>query len=120
MPWNKAEAISWARQHAQPHSTGYCARYVARAIEAGGLSISGANAHDFGGSLSAAGFYEMPGGTPPENGDVVVIQPIAGHPYGHTAIYDGVDWYSDFKQRTMYPGNAYRQVQPAFKIYRMR
>lgn len=120
MSWNKDEAISWARQHAQPHSTGYCARYVARAIEAGGLSISGANAHDFGGSLSAAGFYEMPGGTPPENGDVVVIQPIAGHPYGHTAIYDGVDWYWDFKQRTMYPGNAYRQVQPAFKIYRMR
>lgn len=80
MTWNKKEAISWARQHAQPHSTGYCARYVARAIEEGGLLISHANAHDFGGSLRGAGFHEMPGGTPPEKGDLAVIQPIPGPP----------------------------------------
>jgi len=120
MSWNKDESISWARQHAQPHSTGFCARYVARAVEAGGITITHANARDFGISLRDAGFYEMPGGTPPESGDIAVIQAIPGHPYGHTAIFDGIAWYSDFKQRTMYPGPAYRQYQPAYKIYRMR
>ncbi|MCP5634863.1 CHAP domain-containing protein, partial [Klebsiella pneumoniae] len=39
--------------------------------------------------------------------------------YGHVCIYDGAGtWYSDFKQRTLYPGPTYRQLQPAITLYR--
>ncbi len=68
MTWNKEEAISWARQHVQPHSTGYCARYVARAIEEGGLLISHANAHDFGGSLRGPDFMRCQAAPHPKKG----------------------------------------------------
>jgi hypothetical protein len=32
MSWNKDGAISYAKSHAQPRSTGYCAHYVTKAI----------------------------------------------------------------------------------------
>jgi len=119
MGWDKDAAVQWAKNHAQPHSTSFCARYVARAVVAGGVRVTGANALDFGGSLRVVGFTEMSNNTEPVKGDIAVIQPIPGHPYGHTAIYDGESWYSDFKQRTMYPGSAYRALKPDYKIYRM-
>jgi hypothetical protein len=68
-------------------------------------------------NLSAAGFKEVHDN--PKEGDIAVIQPIPGHPSGHTCIYNGAGiWYSDFVQRTMYPGLGYRKIHPAFKIYR--
>ncbi|WP_259565910.1 hypothetical protein [Enterobacter sichuanensis] len=36
MTWKKDGAISYAKSHAQPKSTGYCARYVTEAIRTGG------------------------------------------------------------------------------------
>lgn len=36
MTWNKDGAISYAKSHAQPKSTGYCAHYVTEAIRTGG------------------------------------------------------------------------------------
>lgn len=41
MSWNKSEAVSYARIHAQPQTTHYCARAVAAAIRAGGVKIEG-------------------------------------------------------------------------------
>ncbi|MBF7979118.1 MULTISPECIES: CHAP domain-containing protein [Rahnella] len=116
--WNKHAALTHARQNAHQHSTGLCARYVTNAIRAGGVVITPANALDMGFSLRQSGFIEVPSGAPAEQGDIVVIQPIPGHPYGHAAIYDGQTWYSDFKQKTMYPGNDYRQATPAYQLYR--
>jgi len=71
MIWSKHVAVTYARQHAHLHSTGYCARAVAAAIRAGGVKINGS-------------------GT----------------------------WYSDFIQHGMYPGPRYRELKPAFKLYR--
>ncbi|MBP5132993.1 CHAP domain-containing protein, partial [Pseudomonas protegens] len=55
----------------------------------------------------------------PAAGDVVIIQPIAGHPHGHMAMFNGTLWVSDFKQlHGFYPGHSYRVHKPAYKIYR--
>lgn len=37
--------------------------------------------------------------------------------FGHIAIYDGKQWVSDFKQKSVYPGIAYRSVG-SYRIYR--
>ena len=118
MSWNKHEAVSYARSHALTHTGHYCARAIAAAIRAGGLKIEGANAKDFWRSLEKAGFSKVYG-TPIE-GDIAVIDALPGpNQYGHVCIYDGAGtWYSDFKQRTMYPGPTYRQLQPAVTLYR--
>ena len=46
--------------------------------------------------------------TVPQKGDVVVFSAIKGHKHGHICMYDGHQWISDFKQRSMYSANAYR------------
>ena len=52
----------------------------------------------------------------PQPGDVVVIDPNDKHPYGHIAMFDGLNWYSDYKQRTWHGlrGAAYN----SYKIWR--
>ena len=51
--------------------------------------------------------------------DVVIIQPVAGHPYGHMALYGGSrKWYSDWAQHSFWPNSSYRQVKPAYVVYR--
>lgn len=121
MAYDGNSAANFADSHAEPHSTGNCARYVRRAIESGGIRLSRTHyAKDYGRALEAAGFREITG--TPRKGDVAVIQPITGHPDGHMAIYDGSIWVSDFKQRPglqgFYPGPGYRLAKPPYKIYR--
>lgn len=51
---------------------------------------------------------------------VAVIDALSGpNQYGHVCIYDGSGtWYSDFVQRSLYPGPQYRKTQPAVTLYR--
>lgn len=118
MTWNKYSAVSFARLHAMPKSTGYCARYVTDAIRrGGGLDIPNTGeAKDMGITLVNAGFrlvYDQP-----QEGDIAVIQSIPGHPHGHVCIYDGQQWISDFRQNSMYPGVAYRNLKPHYELFR--
>ncbi len=136
--WNNSTSVSYINSHVEPRSLGKCAAYVRRAVEAGGVKIqippqrigNSASACDYGPSLEKAGFkpvYVYPGSGPTDTavipgqqtGDVVVIQPIDGHPHGHIALFNGVNWVSDFIQlRGFYPGQQYRNVKPAYKLYR--
>lgn len=115
------KAVKYLDSHAQPKSISRCAHYTANAITmpAGGGQPMGRteSAKNFGPHLEAAGFKQVTDGTL-QKGDVAVIQSIPGHPHGHMAMYDGKQWVSDFKQRTMYPGDAYRSAKPPYKIYR--
>jgi streptogramin lyase len=59
------------------------------------------------------------------SGDVVVIQgwqsPQDSNPSGHMAMFDGMQWISDFYQgykSDPYPGLLYRRHRPSFRIYR--
>jgi hypothetical protein len=116
--YDSISAANYAASHAEPGSLGRCAEYVRKAIEWGGIPLQRTgSAKDYGASLEAAGFQEALGS--PLKGDVIVIQPAPGHRHGHMAIYDGAHWISDFKQfRGFYPGPAYRNAKPAYKIYR--
>lgn len=40
-----------------------------------------------------------------------------GNPGGHRAIFDGSEWYSDFRQRDMWAGPGYRAAKPTYIIY---
>jgi hypothetical protein len=118
MPFDVQTAIRYLDTHSASHSTGHCAAYTREAIEHGGLVLQRhASAKDYGRSLLFDGFVEVQG----EHympGDVVVIQPIPGHPHGHMAMFDGEHWVSDFKQRTLYPGESYRAHRPPYQVYR--
>ncbi len=119
MSFNVNEAVSYLDHHAHGHSLGRCAEYTRNAIEHGGLILERhGSAKDYGTSLLRDGFVEVQGYSDYRKGDVVVIQPIPGHPHGHMAMFDGEHWVSDFKQRTLYPGGAYRSYAPSFTVYR--
>lgn len=47
-------------------------------------------------------------GYEPQAGDIVVFSAIKGHKHGHICMYNGKQWVSDFKQRSMYSASAYR------------
>ncbi|WP_244596896.1 lytic transglycosylase domain-containing protein [Escherichia coli] len=136
--WNSSASVSYINSHAELGSLGKCAAYVRRAVEAGGVKIkippprigNFASACDYGPSLEAAGFksvysYTGSGFTDTaiipgqQAGDIVVIQPVAGHPHGHIALFNGTNWVSDFIQlRGFYPGKKYRDIKPAYILYR--
>lgn len=119
MPWDVNTAIQHLRTNAKPTSQGQCAQYTRRAVDAGGIRlISTLHAKDYGSSLTKAGFCEVSSKGPFQAGDVAVIQPITGHPDGHMCMFDGSNWISDFKQHSLYPGPAYRNAKPIYKIYR--
>ena len=116
MSWNKKAAVKYAQLHAQGKSTHYCARFVCNAVNAGGIHLTCANAKDLGRHLADAGFYVTHGLL--QAGDIAVIQGTQHHEYGHVCIFDGHQWISDFRQKTMYPGVEYRALKPSFIIYR--
>jgi hypothetical protein len=119
--WNANDAVAYLNLYVQPHSLGRCAEYVRKAVEAGGVTlVRHTSAKDYGSSLVAVGFRALANGMPMYSpGDVAVIQPITGHPHGHMTMFNGTHWISDFKQmHGLYPGPSYRQLKPAFIVYR--
>jgi hypothetical protein len=133
------KAVDALNAKAHDHSTGYCARYVREAIQAGGVDVSrpvppdgmkSPPARIYGPALEDAGFApvasgDQPATYPPQEytpqaGDVAVMQPASHNPDGHMSMYNGKIWVSDFRQRDFWPGNAYRNERPSFVIYRYK
>lgn len=97
-------------------SSGHCAMHVRMAIEKGGVDLSGhpSSAYEYMTFLPKKGFklihsgrkrdLENPDVYPFSNdlkkGDVVVFNRTATHPDGHIAIYDGQNWYADYRHGT--------------------
>lgn len=104
-------AVEFLMKHAKRRSKNSCALYVRRAIEAGGCPtfLQPPSACDYDLFLPDLGFNEVPqDGYCPQKGDIVVFSAIKGHKHGHICMYDGHQWISDFKQRSMYSASAYR------------
>lgn len=119
--YNVDEAVSKLNGNVASKSLGKCAKYVRIAIEAGGLSTEGrpVSAKNYDKFLPKLGFTEITTTNyTPLKGDISVIQSIEGYIHGHICMYDGSQWVSDFKQRTMMPGSAYRKNPPRYNIYR--
>jgi len=108
-----------------------------KALEGNGFKIGKhGSAKNYGNPLQNAGFdaiaehyngegYEnLPDGYTPQAGDVVVFQDYTDpennsyHKDGHITMYDGKDWYSDFKQTDMHGGKPIRRGDPDYTIYR--
>ena len=122
--WDLDAAI--ARLHSQvlPESDSRCGEFVHKAIDAGGITLNtsynphGKSASGYGPILRHAGFLTVAPGEKPQKGDVVVFQPVDGHPRGHVAMFDGKQWISDFRQRDVYAGPDYRNIRAPYVLYR--
>lgn len=112
--YNVNVAVKYLTQHAETKSVGKCAQYVRLAIKEGGCPtyFHPTSACDYLGFLPKLGFEEITtDGYTPQAGDVIVIPSVKGHEHGHIAMYNGDHWISDFVQRDMFGGRAYRQKQ---------
>ena len=103
-----APAIAAARASrvALSRSSGYCARYVRKALQAAGYEFTpNPSAYQYAtrGTLANAGFSKISNDMPPQVGDVVVYDRSSRHPHGHIQIFDGTDWVSDFRQNSISP-----------------
>lgn len=114
-------AMRYAKKHAKTESSGYCARYVANALEYAGIKFQrqpSAYMYHTNGILKKAGFGLVStsmSGYSPQPGDVCVIGRFNNHKHGHICIYDGKNWISDFVQRTPSP---YRDGPGPMYFYR--
>jgi hypothetical protein len=150
-------SADYATENAISHDDGSygdqkCATYVTEALANNGIKLNmdvggyrkdgHGYAKNLGPILADAGFkpvFAYDGSKDldiealkPQKGDVVVIQsPGKNNPAGHTAIFNGRDWVSDFVQDDqrvhpedesggLYPGKDYRNNHPAFQIYRLQ
>ena len=105
---NSAPAIAAASASrvALSRSSGYCARYVRKALQTAGYNFTpNPSAYQYAsrGTLSSAGFTKISNSTQPQVGDVVVYDRSGKHPHGHIQIFDGRDWVSDFRQSSISP-----------------
>ena len=109
--YNNERAVEYLTSHASNHSTNSCALYVRRAIGAGGCPtfLQPPSACDYDKFLPDLGFEEVdPEDYEPQAGDIVVFSAIKRHKHGHICMYNGCQWVSDFKQKSMYSASAYR------------
>ena len=101
-----AIAAAQASRVALSRSSGYCARYVRKALQSAGYEFTpNPSAYQYAsrGTLSNAGFAKISNDVQPQVGDVVVYDRSSKHPHGHIQIFDGADWISDFRQSSISP-----------------
>ena len=109
----------------ETQSIGRCAMYVRKVLNAGGFDTTGnpLYAANYGNLLKNRGWSVVSKDNyKPEIGYIIVINSFVGrhkrHPSGHIQMYNGTQWVSDFKQRTLMPGEDYRISNPGYVIYR--
>jgi len=124
-PWNREKAIQHLEGHAESQSQHKCAKYVRRAIEAGGISLDRSlnptgekqSAYGYGPVLEDAGFKPVPEGTPPQAGDVVIFPKTPDYEHGHAAMFNGEKWISDFEQDRMHSSKSAEDKKMPYTIY---
>ncbi|WP_419807800.1 hypothetical protein [Sphingomonas sp.] len=122
MPFDKAAFAKHLRDNAgPPFGKGKCATFVRQAMEAGGLSTVGRprDAKDYGPFLQRLGFQkvEVDASYVPLTGDIAVMPGNPSSSAGHVEGWDGRNWISDFVQREVMPGPAFR-TKGVYEVYR--
>jgi type VI secretion system secreted protein VgrG len=116
------KAVRYMQAHALSHSTNRCAKFLREALQAAGAPISNppTSAKDYGPFLERLGMKKVPLETfEPHRGDIVVLQPPPeAAPDGHIAMFDGEVWISDFFQKDIWAGPAFRLAKPTMEVYR--
>lgn len=117
--WNGEEAAKYATENASKKSVGLCAMYVRKAMIAGGIPLyQGGNAWHYKYLLPILGFKEIDKKEEKRVGDIVVFQPIGKRRFGHIAIWNGKQWVSDFKQRSIIVHSDYTKKECEYAIFR--
>lgn len=117
--WSPEVAAEYATEHAEKKSVGLCARYVRKAIIAGGIPLYwGGNAYHYKYVLPVLGFDKVDSNEKRKVGDIVVFQPIGGRRFGHISMWNGKQWVSDFKQRNFIVHSDYWKEGCEYAIYR--
>ena len=117
--WEPQKAAEYATENAEKKSVGLCALYVRKAIKAGGIPLyTGGDAWSYKYVLPILGFDEVDKKSERMAGDIVVFQPIGGRKFGHIAMWNGKQWVSDFKQRSIIVHSDYRREGCEYAIFR--
>lgn len=113
--FDKDKATKYLTENALSQSHCCCAWFTMRALQAGGCYVGIFPAWMYKYVLPFYKFTEIPSnGYCPKKGDVVVFENTDNHFWGHVAMYNGNQWISDFKQKSMF---VYKESVP-YKIYR--
>lgn len=119
--YNNDAATLYVKEHAENRSQGLCAKYVRKAIEAGGCPTYGHPKHacKYHSFLLKLGFeeYDDINAYHPVKGDIVVIDSYGSHESGHIAMFDGKRWYSDFPQKNMFGLRGKQPTKQQYCIY---
>ena len=117
--WNPEKAAEYVTKNAENKSVGLCAKYVRKAIMAGGIPLyQGGDAWSYKYLLPLLGFKEIEDVNDKKVGDIVVFQPIVKRYFGHIAMWNGKQWVSDFKQRGIIVHSDYRKDSCEYTIFR--
>ena len=117
--WNPEVAASYATNNAESKSVGLCGLYVRKAIIAGGIPLYwGGNAWSYKYTLPILGFERINKDEKLIIGDIAVFQPIGGRKFGHIAMWNGKQWISDFKQKSIILHSDYKKEECEFEIFR--
>lgn len=117
--YDKEEAVKYLENMSGEKSRCMCAWYVMKALQHGGCYPCGIYpAYAYGNRLLSMGFDEIPHDKyVPQIGDISVLSRNSRSSFGHIAVYNGQRWLSDFKQKSMYPTETYRQ-ESEVRIFR--
>ncbi|WP_228372301.1 hypothetical protein [Chryseobacterium gregarium] len=120
--YNIEAAVNYINKNALAKSEGACAKYVRKAINAGGIANIFGHATEYYDTdkLVKYGFTKV--GTDINSitlkkGDIAAFGSVKGHPYGHVAMWNGTQWVSDFKQKSFWVANQY-STDKKYAIYR--
>ena len=117
--WSPEKAAEYVTKNAENTSVGLCAKYVRKAIIAGGIPLyQGGDAWSYKYLLPILGFKEIEDVSDKKVGDIVVSQPIGKRYVGHIAMWNGRQWISDFKQRGIIVHSDYKKEGCEYKIFR--
>ena len=117
--WNPEKAAEYVTKNAEDKSVGLCAKYVRKAIVAGGIPLyQGGDAWSYKYLLPILGFKKIEDVNDKKVGDIVVFQPIGKRYFGHIAMWNGRQWISDFKQRSIIVHSDYSKDDCVYTIFR--
>ena len=114
------DMVDYIQSNYNDKSRCMCAWYVMKAIRNGGcLNCYIYPAYAYNKILPQLGFTEISSHNYiPKRGDISVLPQNDKSSFGHIAIYDGNNWISDFKQRSIFPGVIYENVGK-YQIFRI-
>lgn len=113
--YNPEKTAVYVTNNALSRSHTCCAWFVMRAMQAGGCPIGIYPAYYYSKVLPKYGFKVIDT-KDYKKGDIIVFPAIKNHIFGHIAIWNGEQWVSDFKQKSMFPASGYRFAK--YKIFR--